>query len=97
MTFTDITIRNHAFDKTMYPNECVLTVLLNVNDEVYDYLKNLDRKQYVLEKNNIVFIEQYREKWLSKQSLDFYLPEYNIAIECQGMQHFKNERGIPRP
>jgi hypothetical protein len=23
------------------------------------------------------------------QSLDFYLPEYNIAIECQGMQHYK--------
>lgn len=22
-------------------------------------------------------------------SLDFYLPEYNIAIECQGLQHFK--------
>ena len=22
-------------------------------------------------------------------SLDFYLPEYNIAIECQGIQHFK--------
>ena len=25
--------------------------------------------------------------WL--QSLDFYLPEYNIAIECQGIQHFE--------
>jgi hypothetical protein len=21
--------------------------------------------------------------------LDFYLPDYNIAIECQGVQHFK--------
>lgn len=21
--------------------------------------------------------------------LDFYLPEYNIAIECQGIQHFE--------
>ena len=21
--------------------------------------------------------------------MDFYLPEYNIAIECQGIQHFK--------
>ncbi len=21
--------------------------------------------------------------------LDFYLPQYNVAIECQGMQHFK--------
>lgn len=28
-------------------------------------------------------------KWLGKQSLDFYLPEYNIAIECQGEQHFE--------
>lgn len=27
-------------------------------------------------------------KFLGKQSLDFYLPKYNIAIECQGEQHF---------
>ena len=27
--------------------------------------------------------------WLGKQHLDFYLPDYNIAIECQGGQHFK--------
>jgi len=26
---------------------------------------------------------------LGRQSLDFYLPDYNIAIECQGIQHFK--------
>lgn len=24
--------------------------------------------------------------------MDFYLPEYNIAIECQGEQHLINER-----
>lgn len=28
--------------------------------------------------------------WLGKQHLDFYLPEYNVAIECQGGQHFKS-------
>ena len=28
-------------------------------------------------------------KWLGKQHLDFYLPEYNVAIECQGIQHYK--------
>jgi hypothetical protein len=31
-------------------------------------------------------------KWLKKISLlelDFYLPDYNIAIECQGLQHYK--------
>lgn len=32
-------------------------------------------------------------KWLGKQSLDFYLPEYNIGIECQGEQHFKEYTG----
>jgi len=29
--------------------------------------------------------------WLKLQTLDFYLPEYNIAIECQGRQHFSNQ------
>ena len=27
--------------------------------------------------------------WLERQSLDFYIPKYHIAIECQGGQHFK--------
>ena len=39
----------------------------------------------------INFIPQCRKDvlpWLDKQSLDFYLPKYNIAIECQGRQHF---------
>lgn len=40
--------------------------------------------------NEITNIEyQKRFKWLGKQSLDFYLPDYNIAIEYQGEQHFK--------
>lgn len=28
-------------------------------------------------------------KWLGQKHLDFYLPKYNAAIECQGEQHFK--------
>ena len=40
------------------------------------------------------FMIEFHKKfdWLSYKkpmSLDFYLPEYNIAIECQGIQHFK--------
>lgn len=27
--------------------------------------------------------------WLGRQSLDFYLPDYNVAIEYQGRQHFE--------
>ena len=42
-----------------------------------------------LAENNISFIQQYRNKWLGRQSLDFYLPDYNVGIECQGEQHFK--------
>ena len=45
-----------------------------------------------LEENNIEYIRQARKTdlvWLGRQSLDFYLPKYNIAIECQGEQHFK--------
>lgn len=26
--------------------------------------------------------------WMGRKRLDFYLPDYNIAIECQGVQHF---------
>lgn len=47
----------------------------------------------ILLENNINYKAQKRfKKWLGTQSLDFYLPDYNIAIECQGLQHFKNER-----
>ena len=41
---------------------------------------------------NIEYIYQARKSvfsWLGRQSLDFYLPQYNIAIECQGEQHFR--------
>lgn len=46
----------------------------------------------LLEKNSINYIYQCNKSyfpWLGKQSLDFYLPDYNIAIECQGLQHFE--------
>lgn len=42
---------------------------------------------------NIKYIEQKTFSWLigksKPQRLDFYLPDCNIAIECQGEQHFK--------
>lgn len=41
-----------------------------------------------LEKEGIKYIAQKRGKWLGKQSLDFYLPDFKTAIECQGSQHF---------
>lgn len=48
-------------------------------------------RQFLLE-NKINFIQEYKCDWLGKQFLDFYLPEYNAAIECQGEGHFKPVR-----
>ena len=42
-----------------------------------------------LTENKINFIYQYRASWLGGQSLDFYLPNYGVGIECQGEQHFE--------
>ena len=49
---------------------------------------------HILYDNNINFVYEKRFEWLKGiknglSSLDFYLPNYNIAIECQGEQHFK--------
>lgn len=45
-----------------------------------------------LEENGITSLEHVRKSklsWLERLTLDFYLPKQNIAIECQGGQHFK--------
>lgn len=39
--------------------------------------------------NKIIFTPQKKFGWMGEQSLDFYLPDYNIGIECQGIQHFE--------
>ena len=49
--------------------------------------------EHILYDNNINFDYEKRFEWLKGiknglSSLDFYLPNYNIAIECQGEQHF---------
>ena len=41
-----------------------------------------------LDNNHINYIQQYKINELGKQSIDFYLTDFNIAIECQGKQHF---------
>lgn len=54
---------------------------------------HLEREtRILLEKNQIKYEEQKTFEWLKlkkQQYLDFYLPQYSIAIECQGEQHFQ--------
>ena len=46
-------------------------------------LKSLNEKY----KFNIIY-QYHNKKILGKQSFDFYIPEYKIAIELQGEEHF---------
>lgn len=69
---------NFVNDKTSCP-KCNISHLENE-------IKNL------LEKNNINYVFQQTFDWLvnvGKLKLDYYIPSKNIAIECQGVQHFK--------
>lgn len=52
------------------------------------HLEN-EMRNFLIE-NNVDFTEQYRISWLGLQSLDFYLNEYKVGIECQGIQHFES-------
>lgn len=48
--------------------------------------------EHWLSEHHIEHIAQCKHKvfpWLKRQSLDFYLPQYHIAIECQGSQHYE--------
>lgn len=53
-------------------------------------LENVVAKK--LDEFGIEYVFQYKNKWLADKkplSLDFYLPKYNIGIECQGRFHFE--------
>ena len=53
-------------------------------------LSHLERSMmHYLDEHSITYDYQKRFDWLGLQSLDFYLPDYNVGIECQGIQHFK--------
>ena len=53
-------------------------------------MSHLENKvKQMLDNNDINYIYEYNIKdILKRKNVDFYLPEYNTAIECQGGQHF---------
>ena len=49
--------------------------------------------RFLKEKNETVIHQYYPEylsSGLSHQSIDIFIPKYNVGIECQGIQHFKD-------
>ena len=59
-------------------NGCPKCNLSHLERDVMNYLDDM----------GITYDYQKRFDWLGLQSLDFYLPDYNVGIECQGGQHF---------
>ena len=53
-----------------------------------EWLLEKEISEFLIEKN-IEFSFQKKFDWLGKKTLDFYLPKYSVAIECQGIQHFE--------
>ena len=45
----------------------------------------------LLNENKIGFISQKRFDWSGLYSFDFYLPQFDLAIECQGKQHYSTD------
>ena len=70
--------RNHAFGQG-----CPVCSQSKLENEMYSFLSD----------NSVKFEREYSPSWLNSQRLDFYLPEYNVAIECQGKQHFLEDAG----
>lgn len=74
-------------EKTITPNKLLSKTGCKLFAEsVYEHEVKLS-----LLRNGIKFIKEKTFNWLKDKSflrLDFYLPDYNIAIECQGRQHF---------
>ena len=58
---------------------CPKCKMSHIENEVVKFLKD----------NNVKYLyEDNINGILRRQTVDFYLPDYNIAIECQGGQHF---------
>ena len=64
--------------------------LRGCNCPICNLSKLEEQTRTILEDLQIKYEPQKRFDWMGRQSLDFYLPEYNLGIECQGIQHYKN-------
>lgn len=52
------------------------------------FIQSLVKKQIIIWFPNTKILENYRPKWLIGLEIDLYLPELNLAIEVNGLQHY---------
>ena len=66
--FEYIAMRNHAFDESLNNSKTCITLLQDVPDKVYDYLKSLSHEEYLKEKNELG--EKFRKALVDHFNLD---------------------------
>lgn len=96
--YSEVEYVNYITPVKIKCNKCGCTFLQKPSDHLdgcgcnkcnNSHLENETEK--LLNKYHINYIPKKQFEWLvfkQKQHLDFYLPDYNIAIECQGEQHY---------
>lgn len=52
------------------------------------FIQELVKKQIIIWFPEVKILENYRPKWLIGLEIDIYLPELNLAIEVNGLQHY---------
>ena len=52
------------------------------------YIQDLVKNQIAIWFPKTKILENYRPEWLIGLEMDLYLPEFNLAIEVNGLQHF---------
>lgn len=93
--------KGYTKNTLIYCNQCKTYFLQTPNKHLSGH-GCINCKQFKLEQdikeilnaNNIEYIFQANNKTvpqLKRQTFDFYLPSKKIAIECQGIQHFKED------
>lgn len=90
LTFEDVKTKYKLGQKRL--QNIILKHKANIRE--YSTSKLEQRVRNILVNNDIGFVHQQTFPWLKSAKhwalrLDFYLPEHNIAIECQGRQHYQ--------
>ena len=68
MDIKQLSVRNHSFDNSLSIDKTTITVLINTVDEVYDYLKALNRKDYLKAKEELG--QKVREEIINYTKID---------------------------
>lgn len=90
---------NGQYEKTLFRHECGFIFKVRPKDLIngHSYCPKCSKKASkgerkiieFLSNNNIQFEKEKLFDWSDRKRYDFYLPDYNLLIEYNGIQHYK--------